>query len=206
MRQPQFLTGRTALVAGAISALAPAAWAADHLEAPGTQADAAADIDDVYAWHTSSGHLVAVITFGGPLAPGDAAPYDADTIYQVHIDSNGDNRPDKDITVRFGQASDGSWGVQVSDLPGGDAVVTGAVDTNIDAGGGLMVFAGVRDDPFFFDLTGFQSTLSTGTLGFDSSRDFFAGKNTTAIVLEMDTGAATGSSHTIQLWATTGRK
>ncbi|MCA9729372.1 MAG: DUF4331 family protein, partial [Candidatus Eisenbacteria bacterium] len=68
------------------------------------------------------------------------------------------------------------------------------------------VFAGWRDDPFFFDLAGYQMTLQTGDLSFDSTRDSFAGLNVTAIVVEMDLSAALGSGSKINLWATTGRK
>ena len=195
-----------ALVAAAGALLALPALAADHAEAPGTQADPAADIDDLYAWHTSAGKIVAVMTFAGPADAGLGAVYDADVLYGIHIDSDGDNESDTDVWVRFGEASDGSWGVQVSGLPGGDDVVEGPVEENLDAGGGLKVFAGLREDPFFFDFTGFLDTVTTGTVAFDSTRDAFAGKNVTAIVVEMDTATVTGSEHNIQLWATTGRK
>jgi hypothetical protein len=40
--------------------------AADHAEAPLSQADPAADIADVYAWHDSAeGTLTTVVTFDG---------------------------------------------------------------------------------------------------------------------------------------------
>ena len=49
------------------------------------------------------------------------------------------------------------------------------------------VFAGVRSDPFFFDLTGFVGTLfHIGTDGLGSNpTDFFSALNTNAIVLEV---------------------
>ncbi len=49
------------------------------------------------------------------------------------------------------------------------------------------VFAGVRSDPFFFDLTGFVGTLfhiGTDALG-DNPTDIFKGFNTNAIVIEV---------------------
>ena len=64
-------------------------------------------------------------------------------------------------------------------------------------------WAGLREDPFFFDLTGFQETLSTGTVSFVNDRDFFAQKNISAIVIELETEDLGGT--TLQVWATTSR-
>jgi hypothetical protein len=107
--------------------------------------------------------------------------------------------------VRFGQDKDsGEWGVQVTGLPGGDSVASGPVETVFEAGGGLQVYAGLRDDPFFFDLQGYLDTLSTGTLSFTAT-DFFTGLNVTAIVLEIKASTVAEDSEEIQVWATTGR-
>jgi hypothetical protein len=84
-------------------------------------------------------------------------------------------------------------------------MVEGPVDTVIDAGNGLRVFAGPREDPFFFDLDGFQATLMSGTLMFDNTNDTFAGTNVTAIIVEMDAAAAADGATDIQVWATSGR-
>jgi hypothetical protein len=179
-------------------------FAADHLEAPGTMADTAADITDVFAWH-AEGKLVVVVDYDGLQPAGSTGTYDADVLYGIHIDNDDDNESDVDVWVRYGQNSMGEWGVQVSGLPGGDPVVDGPVDTNIDAGGGLQVYAGPREDPFFFDLDGFKATLMSGTVMFDSTHDTFAASNVTAIVVEMDAATASGGSDDIRVWATTGR-
>jgi hypothetical protein len=196
---PRALIGFSALL------LPTAAMAADHAEAPGSSADPAADITDFYAWNTADGKIVAVLDYSPLMAIGDADVYDADVLYTVHVDNDGDNVSDVDVLVRFGQKSDGSWGVQVADLPGGSAVVSGAVDTVIDAGGGLSVYAGLRDDPFFFDFQGFLDTLSTAAIAFTGT-DTFAGYNVMSIVVEMDAATAAGSATSVQLWATTARK
>lgn len=187
-----------AILLGLASALA-----ADHAEAPGTQADIAADITDFYAWHTT-GSLVAVVNFAGFGLPGDPAEYDPDVLYGVHIDRDGDHVADHDVWVRFGTDSLGAWGVQVVNLPGAGAPVVGPVESVITAPGG-RVFAGLRDDPFFFDFEGLTTTLSTAAVSFDSTRDSFAGTNVTSIVLEMDLGAATDGETEIQVWATSSR-
>ncbi|MEE2828949.1 MAG: DUF4331 family protein [Myxococcota bacterium] len=180
------------------------AQAADHAEAPASAADPAADIADLYAWHTDSGTLVTSLTFAGLGAPGDAAVYDEDVLYGIHIDNDGDNESDIDIWARFGQDSQGNWGVQVSGLPGAGAPVSSAVETVTSVAGGSL-FAGLRDDPFFFDLAGFNETVSTGDVSFDSTRDSLAGTNVTAIVLEMDLGAVVVDGNNLRLWATSGR-
>jgi Domain of unknown function (DUF4331) len=198
---------RSPWVLAAIAAATLPAFAADHNEAPGTLADHSADIDDVYAWHDGD-TIVAIVTFGGPGGDPAADPgaYDADLLYQLHLDNDGDFTSDLDVSVRFGQNPSGDWGVQVEGLPGASGTLVGPVDTAIDAGSGRQVQAGTFDDPFFFDLTGFKDTLTTGTLAFDNSRDSFAGKNVRAIVLEMDAATATGAGTLVRLWATTGRK
>jgi hypothetical protein len=185
------------------------ALAADHNEATGTMADEIADIDDVYTWATTDGKLAVIVTFGGPGAEDPAGPpgaFDADVLYTIHLDNDGDYVADQDVLVRFGEDALGDWGVQFEGIPGGSGTVSGAVQTTIDAGNGLSATAGVFDDPFFFDFTGLGATLATGTLSFDATRDSFAGKNVNAIVIQMDLIAATASTPIVHVWATSGRK
>src|SRR5207249_7035078 len=54
------------------------------------------------------------------------------------------------------------------------------------ASGNIKVFAGPREDPFFFDLVGFNRTIgSNPTQNFFTGDDAFLGKNINAIVVEM---------------------
>jgi hypothetical protein len=175
--------------------------AADHVDAPGVMGNPAADITDFYAWHKDDGKIVAIITFAGLTEVGQPGTYDASTLYGIHIDNNADNVAEENVWIRFGQNGSGDWGVQVEGLAA-DPVV-GPVGTIIDGPLGLRVFAGLRDDPFFFDLQGYLATLDTGTLSFDKDNDSFAMTNVTAIVVEISTDAAAGGSDTIQMWATT---
>src|SRR5436305_1967663 len=60
----------------------------------------------------------------------------------------------------------------------------------VNHGKGVRAFAGMRDDPFFFDLQGFLNILSSqpgkSFLGCSSPRpDAFAGSNVSSIVLEL---------------------
>lgn len=191
-------------------------FAADHAEAPGTQADPAADITDFYAWNTEGGTIVTIVNFAGLTEAGGDPVYDPDVLYGIHIDNTGDHEPDIDIWARFGQNQAGEWGLQVVNIPGADAVADpdicgsapghcGPVDTEIDTGAGTRIWAGPREDPFFFDLDGYLATLDSGTISFNSQNDSFAGTNVTSIVIEMDAAAAAGGAEDIQLWATSSR-
>lgn len=182
--------------------------AADHNEAPGTMADNAADLADFYMWHNDEGKLVVAMTFAGLAEAGADPTYDLDVLYGFHIDNNADNVSDIDIWCRFGtNGAMDEWGVQCLNVPGSAGPVEGPVDTNIDGGGGIMVYAGPREDPFFFDLDGFNATLTEGMLLFSPDNDTFAGLNVTSIVVEMDAAMAVGDGSTaLQAWITTGRK
>lgn len=196
------------LCALAAAGLAVPALAADHNEAPGVLADRIADLADLYAWQTSDGRIVAIITYGGvgaePIAP--PVMLDPNVLYGIHIDADGDFLSDRDIWARFGQDSTGAWGVQVQGLPGATGDVVGPIDTQLDAGNGLSVIAGVFDDPFFFDATGLGYTLATGDLSFDATRDSFAGRNINALVVEMDAASVATSGDVVRIWTTTARK
>jgi hypothetical protein len=198
------------LAAGALGLAAVPAFAADHAEAPGTMADPAADIADLYAWHTADSIVVA-LTYNGLIAGGGSPVYDEDVLYMVHIDNDGDleNGSEIDIEVRFGQNNAGAWGVQMKNVPGSTGDIEGAVDTVLDAGL-VSGYAGLRDDPFFFDLNGFNSTIDManddGSVDFTMT-DFFAGMNAMAIVMEFPTASTVGTAvDDLQIWATTGRK
>ncbi len=183
--------------------------AADHLDPSprvGMPVGNSADIADVYAWNTGTStltdNIVVALTFAGPIGPTFTG--DRDVLYTIEIDNEDEMfDPNLSIRARFAQNSAGQWGVQFTGIPGTDGPVVGPVGAIIDLGG-ASAYAGVREDPFFFDLTGFQNTLMTGTLSFDPTRDFFAGGNVSAIVVEIPLRALPGDGP-YQVWATTGR-
>lgn len=191
--------------------------AADHLDPPARTDPAAggtdrgADIADVYAWHTGSGAtgtLTMILSYSGPNDPatGQAVVCDNEALYSLHIDNDDDHVADRTLEFRFGEDTAGNCFVQVDGLAG---IVEGAFVARAEhvlERAGVKFFAGLRDDAFFFDLQGFRDTLSTGELSFVNDRDFFAGKNTSAIVVELPLLAAQGNGTTLRVWATTGRK
>ena len=202
------------LAAIAVATLVPGqlTQAADHLDPPGrtdpavdATPDRAADIADVYSWHTDTSVIIA-ITFSGPQPTSQAATYDRNVLYTVNI-SNAGSRADAEIPirVRFGPgAGANEFGVQVSGMPGVTGDIVGPVETNLSKDG-VTVRAGLFDDPFFFDLVGFRQTVSTGTLAFDNQRNFFAGQNLTAIVMEIPRSRIENGTNPIGIWSTTAR-
>jgi hypothetical protein len=199
------LLRRVAPGAIALACLPLSSMAADHADSPETKDDHPADITDLYAWHDASKVTVA-LAFAGGSEVGLPPDYDAGVLYQIHIDNTGDLVADYEVLIRFGQNTAGEWGVKVEDLPGIADPIVGPVDTVIEAGLGLRVFAGLRDDPFFFDRDGYTMTLADDTLHFDSTRDSYANTNAAAIVVEMSRDALQGESGSLAIWASTGRK
>lgn len=186
--------------------------AADHLDPPGrtdanvdSTPDRAADIADLFAWHSDDA-INLILTFAGPQATNQPATYDPDVLYTINI-SNAGSRTDTEIPiyVRFGNGPNaGQAGVQVTNVPGTTSPIVGAVETNL-ARNGVTVRAGLFDDPFFFDLQGFRETANTGTLSFNSSRDFFAGQNLTAVVISIPRDRIENGDNLIDVWAETSR-
>lgn len=202
----------TRLAAATLAFLAAdwSAQAADHLDPPtrtdpafDTTPDTPADIADVYVWHTAS-DLVIALTFAGPQPAGRPPTYDRDILYTVNIsNANSPTDPEVQMRFRFGRDSSGNVGVEVSGLPDGGPPLVGPVEQTLTRNG-IMVRAGLYDDPFFFDLQGFKETRSTGTLSFVNTRSFFSGQNDTAIVFQIPRSRIeTGQQ--LNIWATTAR-
>lgn len=139
--------------------------------------------------------------------------FGTDVRYTFNVDRNGDAVADLAYVTTFGPLVNGGQDYVVTRYTGRNATTlahgvqiahgTTAGDGIGDAKGNARIFAGVRSDPFFFDLTGFLGTVfgvGTDRLG-QGPTDFFAGLNANAIVLEVPDDAL-GSTH-IGVWGTT---
>lgn len=206
---------------------------ADHAESPGADADPSADLADIFIFPSpqSATRTVAAITFGGRPAPrsridGDLA-CDPNVLYTLHIDREGasggfDDVADVQVHARFGRNGRGECGVQLENVPGAGGTVSGPVETVFESATGLRFFAGVRNDPFFFDAEGFAALVASfagpgqsGDLvgafrlgGGQPRRDSFAFRNVSAIVFEMDNAALAPAGMLrprVRVWATTAR-
>jgi hypothetical protein len=152
---------------------APLALAADHQDGPAATADPSADITDVFAWMSSDASKVNLVMDVFPFA--GATPKFSNTVQYVFHTSS---RPS------FGVAAAGTVNVictfdasQNVSCWAGDEYVTGDASSTTglsSASGKLKVFAGIRNDPFFFNLDGFKATVADvtaakGSLTFDSN-------------------------------------
>ncbi len=202
------VVGVTGLAAMSIVATHPLE-AADHLDPPartniGTASDVASDIADIFLFGDASTISVAM-TFAGPLEAGVPPTYDSDVVYCLHFSNAGDPTVDNAVIyVRFGKDPTGKWGVQFLNVPGSTGPIVGAVQTALTSGP-VQAEAGLFDDPFFFDLQGFNDTKATGKLSIQNNRNFFAGKNDTAMVIQMPRSAIENPGHPITVWAETRR-
>ena len=215
------------------------AKAADHLDAPGLTPPGGSvqtDITDIYAFRspTNEGNTVLVLNVNGVAGPGESAPgpdrpfaqaipnvrRSSGVSYDLNVDRNGDARTDVQLRFRFGRpkenggqrlrmritgAKRGAGKIQLN----GSSTPFGAAPV-VNRRHGISVFAGRRDDPFFFDLPGFLNILGPGSLigcGSPTShpeRDFFLGRNVSSIVVELPTRLLTGrSSPVIGVWGAT---
>lgn len=181
--------------------------AADHFDSPprtdplvDPNPDLPADIADVYAFFDSQ-HVVLILTFAGPQPANRAANYDRDVLYRINVSNDGDPATTEfPIEFRFGPGG-GGFGVQVTGLPGGVAI-TGPVESSLEKDG-ILVRAGLYDDPFFFDLQGFRESRASGELRFNPNRDFFTGQNDTAIVIQIPRARVQNGNRQMDVWAET---
>lgn len=207
------IAGVLAMAAGAALMVPGAAnRAADHLDPPGrtdpavdATPDVPADIADVFAWYGPDTVKLA-LTFAGPSVGSQPAFYDRDVLYKILVSTAPpDDTPEIVIRARFGAgARVNEYGVRFEGLPGVTGTIEGPVETTLQKDG-VKAFAGLLDDPFYFDVLGFRETRSTGSIRFNNQRDFFARQNDTGLVLEIPRSRVAGGNGTINVWSTSAR-
>jgi hypothetical protein len=190
------------------------AFGADHLDAPGIMppsARADLDINDLYVFqgHNPRHTVLALSTHpaAGAIAP---LAYASDGQYKIKIDVNGDAIKDWAYIFRFRKPDHGrQWYTVYSQRRREEPKKVGSgwtnrvVELELDGDADAKVFAGLRSDPFFFDLDAFKgAVLGMGGRTFcdGSETDFFAPLNVNAIVLEVPDSSL---ARNIGVWATT---
>ncbi len=209
--------------------------AADHAESPGADADPAADLADVFVFLSPENprRMVAALTFGGRSLPRtriDTAFYcDPKVIYELNIGRANaagifSNTPAIKVVARFGKNAAGACGIQLENVPGAGGTFSGPIETVLSPNSTIRAFAGLKNDPFFFDAEGYNGMVaafassppaggyvaSSFGLGSRARRDSFANRNVSVIVFEMDLDTLAplsgGSRPKLQFWATTARR
>jgi hypothetical protein len=185
---------------------------ADHLDAPGLKSpnmDAQIDITDVYAFQKPGDASKSILVLNvNPLATTFADSFQQDAVYQLKVDTDGDAVAEIAFRFRFSPFSGGAQtctvhratGASVAGNNSGGAVIINNAPCSfgstphVTTAGDYRFFAGLRSDPFFFDLLGFLNGFQfTGS-------DFFIDKNVFGIVLEVP-NSALGSNPHIGVWA-----
>lgn len=199
----------TVLTIGAAPFLANAA---DHLDAPSLGSLSAGslqgdrDLNDVYVFQGSNASKTVIAATVSPAA-GLLGPlaFGSNVRYSIHVDNTGDKVADVRFDARFGGPGSGPNGKQTVNVTrNGTTIASGATGNTVKVAGNGKLFAGLRSDPFFFDLLGFRGSLglgpNTNTLCDANPTDFFATLNTLAIILEVPDGML---GRNIGVWATT---
>ncbi len=211
----------SALVVGGI------VFAADHIDAPSvtgpSSTSLAADITDIYAFQSPSDNtkMVLVANVKGLMSPSATATaaFGSNVLYEMNIDNNGDNVEDLVIQFLVQNGKVRAYGPVAPATTGttstvrtngavteGDVTAYGAAPNIITGANGMKLFAGPRDDPFFFDLTRFKEILAGTQTGFRTPGvDAFAGTNVLSLVVELPKSML-GSGTSINYWMETKTK
>jgi hypothetical protein len=236
------LSFRKAAMFAAALALVPVvlltrARGSDHADTPAIAAAPGTDLTDVYVFPSPTNNNNVVLAMCvHPLIPSGMGPstfFDPTVLYQFKIDNTGDFIEDMVIQAKFVGTGTGQQ-VQISSgVPAKLGTVTqqltpdsvvGTYNTTFTTSKGMTVFAGPREDPFFFDLAQFLTILpdranplgatftttagnSTSTTPADpdmpmagtfraagSAQDFLKGLNVLAIVVEVPKTQIIGAS------------
>jgi hypothetical protein len=230
LKKPLFGGGvaLAALVAATLLYTVGPIRASDHQDSPVTIARPGADITDPYIFPspTNSSNVVVVMNVH-PLIPsgqGLTTYFDPGVIYQMNFDTTSENASTPSPTITRNEVIQFTFGA-----PGANQSVTvygpAAAPTTDNTTTLMQVFAGAREDPFFFDLAQFLKILpdrnqgstaasclppqlggnNTCPQGFNNpGSDTLKGFNVLSLVVELPRSVLeAGNGPKIAYWATT---
>lgn len=197
---------------------------------------AAWDLSDLFAWYDrETDRLNFIVAWNPqqlPRRPGEQTVYSDDVLYTIHVRYERAGKHlfsshfDREMTFRYGQNDEGEWGMLAMGLPGVSALVLDCASPQgwrgeafrTASSNEILLASGMFDDPFVFDLDGFNASEQRaldGEVGlrFDPTVDTFEGHNITAFVVSLpmaDIEAAwddfdrdaSSPTNEIQVWAT----
>jgi hypothetical protein len=177
--------------------------------------DARLDFTDLYAFPKPGDAAKSILIMNvhpslgaNPPGPTTEVAFSPEAIYELKIDTNGDNVADIAYRVRI-TSSAGAQTATLRRVEGAQAAGTGddgqiivegvpvstEAETRVTEAGDHRFFIGWRSDPFFFDVNGALNNLQfTGD-------DYFANADVCSIALEVPNSAL--STRKIGLWART---
>lgn len=207
----------TALALGMIVNPLPPAIAADHAESTSVAGDPGADIADVYAFldPNDNSKVILALDVEGFIVPSELLNlsfFSPDVLYRFEIENTGDAKakPDKSIDITFSpQTSRSAPQIATIKLPNGQKftapttvqtlnAAANPFTVTTDPASGVSFFAGLTDDPFFFDIVGFNRFVGSVLAGAPNAahlsrgRDSFAGYNIHMITLSVPASMLVG--------------
>src|SRR4030095_12830758 len=198
----------------------PPADAADHAESTSVAGDPGADIADVFAFldPNDNSKVVLALDVEGFVVPSELLNlsfFAPDVTYRLEIENTGDAVPDKHFDITFSpQTARNQPQTATIKLPnGGTFTAPTTVQTlnaaanpfvvTTDPSSGASFFAGLTDDPFYFDIVGFNRFVSSVLAGnpdpatLQRGRDSFAGYNIHMIAIEVPASMLRGTNGNI---------
>ena len=232
--------GALAITPAVVFSIATKTRGSDHADTPTIAKTPGADLSDVFVFPspTNPNNVVLVMDVHPLIPTGQSAnvSFDPDVLYQFKIDNVGDSVEHLVIQAKFtgtgpnqtvavaGPLAPTTTGVN-SVLLVQNGLTTGTINQTFSPQPGIKVFAGAREDPFFFDLNQFfkilpdRASLLTGVAdptpntpkdtsfngfpGRPAAADFLSGYNVLSIVVELPK-ASLGSGK-IGVWCTTSK-
>ncbi len=211
IRAPEFKTRLAAAAAVLACALQlghpSAALAADHGDGALISIDRAGDLGDLFLFLDPNDNtkVIMAMTVQGFIVPGEAvnfSVFDRSVRFRFELETTGDAKVDKFIDVMFSEKTKAEQQTATITLPSGAKFTAPTTLSNLsgtaaasvittDPASGVAFFAGEVDDPFFFDIPGFNRfvasvlTKAPDPTQLQRGRDTFAGYNTLAIALSV---------------------
>ncbi|MBT8183810.1 MAG: DUF4331 domain-containing protein [Eudoraea sp.] len=203
--------------------------AADHIDAPSTMGTTA-DIADFFAFEPTEGsdNTTFVVDLQSNVLPDLAyGTFDEDILTEINVDLDGDLVEDyviqaipRDGTMYFFHGAPAQTGLNSPIMTGsslGKVEISEGIAIVGDTDSGTRLFAGPRQDPFFFDFFQFNAVIGgmapEGFKSVDEAEDTFDGANTMSIVVELPNsliGTPTGTNAlgltVYKAWVTTNKK
>lgn len=196
-------------------------FAADHIDAPAVEGTSS-DITDFYAFQSPSdnSNMVFNVNTQALLSPSDTenATFNPNTMIEINIDNTGDLVEDlviqcvftEDEVFAYGPAAPQSTGldsqVNLNAQQVSAKITEFGENPRVGTNNGISLFAGPRDDPFFFDFERYTAIINGNESSFrDPGVDTFAGTNVMALVVEVPKNML-GDAETLNVWATSNQR
>lgn len=157
---------------GAPFALIGTSRASDHADTPEIAANPGTDITDVYVFPANTFNRAVLVMNVHPLiTPGQVnnVAFDPNVLYQIKIDNTGDAVEDLVVQAKFtGNGPNQTVRISTPLVPSTfgtrnvfepTSVATSTLNTKFQPTENMWAYAGVREDPFFFDLERFFEIL-----------------------------------------------